>query len=557
MIEKKYYIPLLCLGVLSSCERIKEKPHLIYPSPNAEIRNPVYLQASSDVNWLISGKDAGFGKVWSGFLPHGTQIISINNDSNYSIFVRPQIDMGEIRNLTPEFGKSYVNLDDGLYDIVISNTTKEIINLSGLNNSGHSSELSNSMKPDSDIIPDFSEKLYSIINSKLEKMQSILNSTKGGIKKSSASNIDTRDFFVANISNDGNSSIKVNSKLVFSDKNVLSYVDTNDLRSFDNRQIDYIESIMENFSKYIFPFMQKTYGDSSDVDENKKVIILFTSMLNKSKLAVGFFNPADLIRKTIDNTESNESEILYVGIPSIEKNDINFNPKSIEATLCHEYQHLINFSQKTLPYLESQAIPTEDISVNEGLSHLAEDLCGYNRLGGNIAFVEKYLNNSHTSSLDNIDLNGRGDTIERRGAMYLYLRYLYEKQQNPDNWLKKILTSKKSGIANVAEQSKMNITQSISYFQWAVALAGRNPPVKFQYQPPLTHSVTRDSVGINLMGGNILIGEDIAPIHLNGITEQPEWPKKIAPHGFIYRKIRGPATIYLPQGIQLEARRTQ
>ena len=99
----------------------------------------------------------------------------------------------------------------------------------------------------------------------------------------------------------------------------------------------------------------------------------------------GFFNPRDLeprIGPTADLNcaGSNEGEMFYMLVPTDDvgingvKHTKGFVDSLTTGTIAHEFQHLINESHRL--YVESEVV-----WLNEGLSHIAEELLYYRESG--------------------------------------------------------------------------------------------------------------------------------------------------------------------------------
>jgi len=151
------------------------------------------------------------------------------------------------------------------------------------------------------------------------------------------------------------------------------------------------------FDTLVFPVDTTNFGVPSDLDKNGKVILFFTTTVNKltpsgspSGFVAGFFYGRDLIPKNDPKlgftcTGSNEAEIFYLLAPD-PQGTINKNVRSTSlvrritvGTVAHEFQHLINFAQHWI----SPVVFTdfESSFLDEGLAHEAEELVFY-RAGG-------------------------------------------------------------------------------------------------------------------------------------------------------------------------------
>ncbi len=91
--------------------------------------------------------------------------------------------------------------------------------------------------------------------------------------------------------------------------------------------------------------------------------------------------------------------------------------------------HAINFSNRIVFPLLKNEEPLDQMEtfLDEGLSHLTESLCGFGDSGGNSSFVNYYLKNSGCYSFCKNDIYGAADSVGQRGAVSLFLYYLFEK----------------------------------------------------------------------------------------------------------------------------------
>jgi hypothetical protein len=150
---------------------------------------------------------------------------------------------------------------------------------------------------------------------------------------------------------------------------------------------------------------------------------------------VGFFNPADFFKRNTDssssvyNPASNEMDIIYVAVPD-SQNGSSYSPDSIIATIAHELTHASTFSEKTWKRLASgnADAPREELFLDEGWSHLTENLCGYGVSGGNIKFLRRYVDDTAAYSFCEANRYGQDDSAGMRGAMTLFLSWLFWRQ---------------------------------------------------------------------------------------------------------------------------------
>jgi hypothetical protein len=210
-----------------------------------------------------------------------------------------------------------------------------------------------------------------------------------------------------------------------------------------------------------------TFGSPTDIDSDGRVIVLLSPIINKLTTAstcstsgyiAGFFNAVDLL-PTQYQGKSNGAEIFYSLVP--DPNATFSCAHSIAAvgqltpsTFIHEFQHMISFGQHAIMRNGNE----EDAWLNEGLSHIAEELgsryyenrfpppTGRTDPGQAFpdsaqGFISGDLYNSYhylldpasTDSSDKASVSnwGSGDgTLVQRGGVWLFLRWLGDQQDS-------------------------------------------------------------------------------------------------------------------------------
>ena len=220
------------------------------------------------------------------------------------------------------------------------------------------------------------------------------------------------------------------------------------------------QSVGVTFDTLVAAVDEGAFGQPADMDGNGKVMMFFTQAVNEltprgdDAVVGGFFYARDLFPKVTTNglegcNSSNETEMFYLLVP--DPTGVVSDPRSksyvldqVIATTGHEYQHLINASRRL--YVNTTATSFEITWLNEGLSHIAEELIYYKvsghaprqNLDGNAlrasqaqldAFNEfqnfnfgryrTYLERPTNSSPWASD-----DSLQTRGAIWAMLRYL-------------------------------------------------------------------------------------------------------------------------------------
>lgn len=205
-----------------------------------------------------------------------------------------------------------------------------------------------------------------------------------------------------------------------------------------------LQLFSERFDDFIHPTVTSTFGAESDLDENERVVILFSPAVNAltprgaTGFVGGFFFGIDLFPET---EGSNSGEIFYTLVP--DPDGTFSDPRSKEAILeltpgiaAHEFQHMVHFNQRVL-LLGAEA--NEALWLSEGLAQYAEELVAreYADAGdpeseelfrdGARERSRRYLAEPEAVSV--VISAGQG-TLEERGAGFLYVMYLADRFGN-------------------------------------------------------------------------------------------------------------------------------
>lgn len=233
------------------------------------------------------------------------------------------------------------------------------------------------------------------------------------------------------------------------------------------------------FDTLIYPVDTRNFGEPTDIDSNNRVIIFYTRVVNEltepnsNSFVGGFFFGRDLLLRSACPT-SNVAEIFYLLAPD-PNGEVNENVRSKEfvlrstlGTVAHEFQHLINSSRRI--YVNKAPV-MEEVWLNEGLSHIAEELQFYAitplepRQNIDVATIlsseqirqafntyqisnfgrfRTYLENPDTTSLLGVD------RLPTRGASWAFLRYAADQEPSPDrDFFFNLVNSRTSGVANL------------------------------------------------------------------------------------------------------------
>lgn len=167
------------------------------------------------------------------------------------------------------------------------------------------------------------------------------------------------------------------------------------------------------FDVVAYPVVTEAFGEPSDLDENERVIAFFTHGVNAltrvddEGIIFGFVWAGDLFPSTGGDAcaASNEAEVVYLAVPDPNGQvSVQVSPNVIRdasvATMGHELQHLVNASHR----LFVNPSDFEEIWLDEGLSHVAEELLFYAYTG--------------MEPRDNIDVESLTETQSRTDAFF-------------------------------------------------------------------------------------------------------------------------------------------
>jgi hypothetical protein len=211
----------------------------------------------------------------------------------------------------------------------------------------------------------------------------------------------------------------------------------------------------------------ETFGSESDIDGDGQVTILLTPTVNALNagasptdgIIIGFFFSLDVVPAVSPGT-SNAREMFYGFVPDPSGRfgppiPRDFAIPTLDEVFAHELQHMISFNQHVLV----RGSQPEQLWLNEGMSHLAEDLNGFD--DGNVARASLYLADPASNGLALVF-----DTLAARGAAFLFLRWLGD-QLGPDVFARLEQTNL-IGIGNVEAATAVGFPNLFS--DWFAAL---------------------------------------------------------------------------------------
>jgi hypothetical protein len=264
------------------------------------------------------------------------------------------------------------------------------------------------------------------------------------------------------------------------------------------------------FDTLVAPLVRRNFGQETDLDGNGRVILFFTPEVNRlteagsERFVGGFFYSRDLFPRASTPrlqacATSNEAEILYLMVPD-PNGTINQNSRSVDfvrriaiSTIGHEFQHLVNAARRihVLSLPPSQAF--ENVWLNEGLSHAAEELLFFQASGlsprSNLGLAEiqgggprtvNAVNAYHVSNLQRFrrflerpethSAYDSIDNLEARGAAQNFLRYAADRTpQSDEAFFRALVDGPQVGWDNLATRMGGGTVLRRWYADWTVA----------------------------------------------------------------------------------------
>jgi hypothetical protein len=257
------------------------------------------------------------------------------------------------------------------------------------------------------------------------------------------------------------------------------------------------------FDEEAWPLVTANFGEPSDIDGNARVVIFFTPAVNKLKenqtgsdgsYVGGFFYNRDLFPRSGKSAcaGSNVTEMVYMLVPDPQgvhgrSFSYAFVNRTTPTVLVHEFQHLVNDSRR----LHVTKAPIwEQTWLNEGLSHIAEELMFYRRSGlhprsdigpqdlgtpaareafrsfqaDNLERLTNFLRAPESTSAMGPDL------LATRGAAWAYLRYVADRRGGSEAslWAALVRDTRLNGIENL--RAALNADPLEWMRDWSVAM---------------------------------------------------------------------------------------
>ena len=247
-------------------------------------------------------------------------------------------------------------------------------------------------------------------------------------------------------------------------------------------------SIVATFDTLVFPMDTAAFGAPSNISPYGKIILFYTRAVNALTpqgagfTIGGFFFARDLYPKAVRNNlpacaTSNETEMFYLLVPDPD-GVVNGNRRAKTdvtrlnlTTIAHELQHLINASRRLV--VNGASSGTETVWLDEGLSHLAEELL-YFRVSGYSTRSNLVLTDvngaratdfttfaaqnfsrfySFITAPENNSPYAPNDSLGTRGAIWNFLRFAAARQ-GPNGeaaFLRSLVNTTATGVTNLQQ----------------------------------------------------------------------------------------------------------
>jgi len=216
------------------------------------------------------------------------------------------------------------------------------------------------------------------------------------------------------------------------------------------------------------------FGSPPNIDGDGRLDILLLDIEDQfeetGSYVAGFFDPVNLI----DHPNSNFRDMIYVDLyPSVIYQG-TMNTDQVAATIAHEYQHLVHANY--------EGEQSQSIFINEGLSELAEILCGFAPRKPDAYF--------HSPNRSLLSWNYSNPLPDYARAS-LFMEYLFE-QVGTEN-TKKLVQTRSTGVEALQEviNNTSSLTLSQLFMNWGKAMLLNNRSINsaFGYKHPSRQNV--------------------------------------------------------------------
>jgi hypothetical protein len=280
-------------------------------------------------------------------------------------------------------------------------------------------------------------------------------------------------------------------------------------------------AILQSFDTVIYPRDVALFGNpplqtgtaqlASDRNGDGLVWLVLTDKVAE-KNSVGFFLGTDFT----DEEKSNKADLLYIK-PSTGAAGL----AAVDRTMAHEFQHLLGFATKVYKAKVSGGSGSlEALWLDEGLSHFAEDACGYG--AENVTLLDQEL---FPSFGDAALFEAAEDTTAMRAMALTFVQYLFERKGGVSygadgsvsdlggaTWLKALHSQAQSGAASITA-TYGDAKNAVGQWIVALALAGRGVTdyPAYNFANPISDPKTGATIGMVIRGNRVdATGETVA-----------------------------------------------
>ncbi len=320
---------------------------------------------------------------------------------------------------------------------------------------------------------------------------------------------------------------------------------------------DYVK-FAARFDTLVYPLDVNNFGAPSDLDANNKVAVLFTKYVNEltpsnsDSFVGGFFHPRDLFPKVDSNglqgcATSNEGEMFYMlvpdptGVVNGNRHTLGFVDTLTVGVLAHEFQHLINAGRRI--YVNTGAENFEETWLNEGLSHIAEELLYYHESGmlprsgltdatirpsaskyaiwkadasSNFSRLYEYIEDPGSSS----PIDAVNDELSTRGAAWSFLRYAVDRAFTSDVGVwSRFTNSIETGLNTVADGLLTDPAPYLADFALAnyISDLGISSDPRFKHKSWNYRDIFANTFGSRATG--VFVPNGYYPLKLTGLPD--------------------------------------
>ena len=299
------------------------------------------------------------------------------------------------------------------------------------------------------------------------------------VSSQSAPEVAVQFYVYANLNGstqDPSSFERVTAELRYNGSKCLIYADVDTLANpANNFDPIHFRLLGQAFDNSIEATNVSYFGGYSDVDNNNKVIMLITPVVNRLTIGgmggfiAGFFLASDLFAAgQVPAGTTNHAEIFYLlaADPDAEFNPdipgfpVGFTADENTSTTAHEHEHMISFSERTF----NQGRSWQVTWLEEGMAHMAEALNGMQ--DANQGRTDLYLNNPAAVSLEHASA-----PLNQRGGIYLFLQLLTDRYGT--EILKDIVQSRCTGRSCIESVTGRGFYELLAEFEAALYLSGK------------------------------------------------------------------------------------